>query len=61
MYASDENSKDNNPGDRVYDRVNRHTDTKVEEIKEQLKTLTKEVSLVLCFNKSRFKPALEVD
>ena len=44
MYASDEAGKQKaNPGNRVYDRVNRHTDQKIEELKEVLRVIQKEV------------------
>ncbi|XP_066927224.1 uncharacterized protein [Clytia hemisphaerica] len=44
IYAGEEGGKQKtNPGNRVYDRVNRHTDLKIEEIKEQLKGMQKEI------------------
>lgn len=48
MYASDEKGKGKaNPGNRVYDRVNRHTDMLIDQVKEQLKQMAKDVRIII--------------
>jgi len=44
--AEEEGKNKSNPGDRIYDRINRHTDMVSDSIKEQLKDLKKELKTV---------------
>ena len=42
-YMSEENKSKSTPGDRIYDKVNRHTDMVIDSVKETIESIKKEV------------------
>lgn len=40
---SEENKSKSTPGDRIYDKVNRHTDMVIDSVKETIESIKKEV------------------